>query len=488
MPADAILVVDAGTSALRAVAVRADGHATVVAREPWQTFVPDDAQPYGREFSPADVVASVERLLSAAADHQPFAGIALTGQREGMAFVDESGGALLLSPNVDARAAAEGIAIDAGDAALVYAVTGHLPSLMQLPAKLAWLRANRPDAAARVRYALPLVDWIGMVLTGQAAASRTLAAENGMLDVASGEIAVELLEQLGVPPTCLPPIVPDGAGFGQVGRGALAGLPVILAGADTQCALVGMRCVEPAAVGLAAGWSAPVQMVTLEPIFDCEHRTWTSVHAPPARWILESNAGEAGRVWDWICTLMGLTPQDAAGLAATAPAGSQDAMAVLGPRVMRASAMNAGVGALTLPLPLVMSAPGRGDMLRSVLESIAYAVRANLEQLEIVSGTSLRSLSLGGGMSRSELFSQIVADVVDRPVEVASSPETSAVGAAVLASVSLGIHPSSEDAVAAMTSNRAVEPEMAASLEYDDCYDRWCALSDSLAAGSTEDR
>ncbi len=482
MPADTVLVIDAGTSALRALAVRCDGAVTAVATEPWPMFVPDDAAPFGREFDTAAVQRALDRLLAAAAPMRAsFAAVAFTGQREGIAFVDARGDALFASPNIDARASAEGMAIDATHAGEVYAVTGHLPSLMQAPAKLAWLRAHRPDVAARVAHVLPLVDWLAMLLVGSPAVSRSLAAENGLLDVTAGVVPAELLARLGLPASVVPPVLPDGAICGQTARGDLAGLPVVLAGADTQCALVGMGAVEPGSAAVAAGWSAPLQLVTERPVLDREKRTWTGVHVVPGRWILESNAGETGRAWDWLCGMMGIPAAEAEILASAAPVGSGDAMAVLGARVMRASAMNAGVGGITVPLPLVMSAPDRGQVLRSALEATAYAVRSNLEQLELVSGSAIRSLAIGGGMSRSEVFARIVADVIDRPVEVASAPETSALGAAVMASATVGLHASLGAAVTAMTGGRRlVRPDVRASARYEDCYARWCAMCDDF--------
>ncbi len=482
MPADTILVIDAGTSAMRALAVRADGQVTPIAAEPWPMFVPNDATPFGREFEVTAVRRALDALLAAASPlREAVAGIAFTGQREGIAFVDDRGDALFASPNIDARAAAEGIAIDGAHADEVYAVTGHLPSLMQAPAKLAWLRAHRPGVAARVKHVVPLADWLAMLVTGVPSMVRSLAAEHGLLDVSTGDAPIELLARSGVRQGIVPQILPDGSICGDVKAGDLAGLPVVLGGADTQCALVGMGAVEPGAGGVPAGWSAPVQLVTARPIVDSERRTWTGVHVVPDRWILESNAGETGRAWDWICSMMGCTAAEAAELAAAAPVGSGDVMTVLGPRVMRASAMNAGVGGVTVPLPLVMSAPERSHVLRSVLEATAYAIRANIEQLELVSGAPIASLAMGGGMSRSALFTQVIADVIDRAVEVAASPETSAVGAAVLAAVAVGLHPSLDAARAAMTDGRRiVEPNARASADYEDHYARWCAMSDGF--------
>jgi sugar (pentulose or hexulose) kinase len=99
--------------------------------------------------------------------------------------------------------------------------------------------------------------------------------------------------------------------------------------------------------------------------------------------------------------------------------------------------MNVCVGADHVPTAAGADA-GLPDVLRATLEACAYAIRGNLEQLDEVSGARIERLHLGGGMSRIGLLPQMLADVIDRPVELARSPETSAVGAAMLAFVALG--------------------------------------------------
>jgi autoinducer 2 (AI-2) kinase len=340
---------------------------------------------------------------------------------------------------------------------------------MQAAAKWRWLRSNRPAVAGRVTTVVPLADWIGWRICRRAAMTRTLAIENGMLDVTSG--AIRPIDGLSSPP-----VVVDGTCTG--GRG---GTPVVLAGADTQCALLGMGATGDGQCGVAAGWSAPVQLVTERQVLDAKMRTWTGAHVLHDRWVLESNAGDTGRAFDWLCSLLGLSHADGEALAATAAAGSSDVVAVLGPRAMNAAQMNAGIGGMTFPLPLVMAVPDRPAMLRTVLESTAFAIRANLEQIEDVSRRRVESGQIGGGMSRSETFAQILADVLDRSVEVARAPETSAVGAAILASVAVRLHASIDDAVAAMTApRRTAEPRPRESATYDDTYARWCAMCDEF--------
>jgi len=483
VPVDRVLVIDAGTSALRGVLVGPDGESELVDAQAYHVFVPGDATPFGREFAPDDLRGALERLVenAAAAASDGIVAVAITGQREGIAFLDAGGTPLFASPNVDARAAAEGIAIDAVRAGDVYRATGHLPSLMQAPAKLAWLRQHRPALADRVSIVLPLVDCLGTLLGGSCSASRTLAAENGLLDVTHGGVPAELLAQGGFDASLVPSIVADGTRVGSIEGGPLAGRPLVLAGADTQCALLGMGVINAGQAGVPAGWSAPLQLVTAAPVFDTEMRTWTSVHAAPGRWILESNAGETGRAWEWVANLLSVTPESAGRIAADAPIGSRDVMTVIGASAMRAGAMTAGIGAITFPLPLVMSAAGLADVLRSTLEACAFAVRGNLEQLDDVAKARIGQLQLGGGMSRIGLFPQMIADVIDRPVQLARSPETSSVGAAMLAFVALGQFGSLTEAAEAMTGDQLVlEPRARLSAEYDDCYARWRGLSERM--------
>jgi autoinducer 2 (AI-2) kinase len=473
---------------MRAMVVRADGTVLPLAAEAYRVLTPDDAAPFGREFDPTELRAALVRLVDAGMDDRSrLAAITFTGQREAVVFADDEGRPLFTSPNQDARAAGQGMVIDAARSGEVYTVTGHLPSLLQVPAKLAWLRAERHNVASRVRWVMPLVDWCAGALTGSVVCSRSLAAENGLLDVGTGSRPDAYLRSLDLDPSLVPPITAEGAPIGAVTSDGVSGLPVVLGGADTQCALVGLGATAPGSLGVAAGWSAPLQMVTATPIFDAQRRTWTSVHVVPGTWILESNVGESGGVWDWMCAMTGVSSDEAGVLADASPVGSHDVSVLAGARRMRASELGAGMGAVTFPLPLLVSGAGRGDVLRATLEGIACAIRANLEQLETVSGVQAGHLELGGGMSRSPLFARIVADLIDRPVRVAAHPETSAVGAAVLAAVATGLYGSLDEAVAAMCGRgQSIRPVLAASAAYEDVYTRWCALADGVERTTQE--
>src|SRR4029079_9580353 len=119
-------------------------------------------------------------------------------------------------------------------------------------------------------------------------------------------------------------------------RGSLAGTPVMLAGGDTQAAMIGMGGVAPGHAGVTAGWSAPVQLVTETPLFDEKMRTWTGRHVVDGSFVLESNAGEACRAYAWFCKLFGRRGGGADALAPAARARAGDVLAVMGARAMDA--------------------------------------------------------------------------------------------------------------------------------------------------------
>ena len=120
--------------------------------------------------------------------------------------------------------------------------------------------------------------------------------------------------------------------------------------------------------------------------------------------------------------------------------------------------------------------PRRGGFARAVLENIAYAVRANLEQLEALTGGPAESLHLCGGLSHSGLLAQIVADVCDRPVHIPVVREASWLGTAICAAVGAGLFPDLSSAVESMVRHgEPMEPGPDAR-RYRSLYAHWKAL------------
>jgi sugar (pentulose or hexulose) kinase len=307
-----------------------------------------------------------------------------------------------------------------------------------------------------------------------------------LYDVSRRDWSDEILDTLDVPRAILPPLREPGARAGSVtaaaaaATGLPAGTPVFVGGADTESALLGSGVHEAGRTGAVLGTTAPVQMVTDAPVIDPAGRLWTSCHVVPGRWVLESNGGDTGDAYRWLLELMFGGTDAAAHAAAEAdvaatPRGERDIFCHFGPVIFDLSQMNPFRPAgMLFRFPLLhIDRPTRGELLHAYIESVAYAIRGNCEQIAEVSGRTIPVLQVSGGMTRSPTLVQLLADTLGVPVSVATVPESASLGCAILASVGAGVHRSIPDAVAAMTSARLVEPDATRIAGYDDRYRRW---------------
>src|SRR5207245_41547 len=176
--------------------------------------------------------------------------------------------------------------------------------------RLAWFRANHPDAEAAV--ALSFGDWIVARATGVWATDPTQAAEMLVYDVALGRWSPDLLGALSVPETILPSLRPAGepAGVAEEGNplGLPAGLGVFCAGADTQCAALGLGVVESGSAFVVSGTTMIAQQLLGDYALDPTGRTWTSPHLVAGLSSHESHCGEAGSALVWLSGLLKETP------------------------------------------------------------------------------------------------------------------------------------------------------------------------------------
>lgn len=503
---DYVLAIDAGTSGVRCLITDLRGRPTSLCRREWSYRSPDATGPLGKEFDPDAfwhiICQSIkETLNSASIKAGDIAGISATSQREGTVFLDKSGKALYAGPNIDLRALTEGILIDSRAGKEIHAITGHTPSLLFVPAKLKWFEANQPDAYSRIAAVLTISDWIIYRLTGQMVSEACGASELGLADIRDVKWSEKLQELLELPDGIYPSLAPAGSQVGKVTRqaagetGLLEGTAVALGAPDTHCGLLGMGVKEKGQAGIVLGWSAPVQMITDEPIFDPEARTWTSCYPLPDRWILESNAGEAGNAYRWLGEIM-FGEQDSNrkevydlmdALALTVPPGAGEVLAFLGPATMDMSRLMLKSGGFFFPVPLSAGNIQRSHLVRAALENLCFAVKANCLQLEAISGTKIKEITAGGGMTRSRCLVQVLPSVLGMPVTVPEIAEVSALGAAMCAAAGSGAYASLSESMKAMAPEcKIVQPDELASLEYAGYYQKWTAAARWLEKLSEE--
>ena len=492
-----VLALDMGTSSLKCLVADLQGRPVALGRREVCYFTPEGLGPLGREFSPDDVWKDIcdliqHSLKEAGLEGGDIAAVSTTSQREGMVFLDQDGRELYAGPNQDIRAFFEGMALDESQGANIYSLTGHLPSFLFAPAKLKWFRNHHPDLYDKVHKALPLNGWLTFKLSGQARCDRSALGEIGLLNVRTGDCDEPLLNGVGVRHELLPALGDASERAGEVSTSAAAatglreGTPMFLGGPDTQCGLLGMGVIAEGQLGILAGWSAPLQLVTEAPCFDPKRRTWTGCHVVPGRWVLESSAIEGGWALDWLGDILGAEYErclnnNAVPSENETPLGQGQTIAFLGPRIMDCNRMGLQLGGVLFPVPVGPTGINRGHLLQAALENLAFAIKGNYLQLREVSGLPISDIWLGGGVANKPAFPQLMADTLGMPVHVPEMKDASLLGAAMCAAVGAGVYKGLPDAAAAMHWPAiTVQPVEATASDMVERYERWLTLYQKL--------
>ena len=471
--AEHVLTIDLGTSGPKVAVFTLRGDYVEGTFEPVELLLGEHG---AAEQRPADwwqaIVTGVRRLGELGAlPEEGFAAVSVTSQWSGTVAVDRDG-----EPVCDAviwmdSRGAEHISRIVGGPVRVQGYdprklrrwverTGGVPSLSGKDpiAHIHWLRAARPELSSRTAQYLEPKDWLNLRLTGVSAATydsivMTWVTDNR--DPSAVRYDDELLALAGLRREWLPDLVPATSVVGfltdtaATELGIAAGTPVIGGTPDVQSAAIGSGAVRDYEGHLYLGTSS-----------------WLSCHVPfkktdvlrgvaslpsplPGRYFVADEQEAAGACLTWLRDHV-LHPDDLLGtgppaedlferidrLAASAPVGSRGVIFtpwLNGERTpVDDHTIRAGWHNLSLRTE-------RADLVRAVLEGVAYNSRWLLESVERFTGRPFPWLNVIGGGGVSPVWAQIHADVLDRPIRRIDHPiRANARGAALLAGITLG--------------------------------------------------
>lgn len=497
------LVIDAGTGGGRCLIFDDLGNLVTVAYEEWTFSTPPEI-PMGKEFDPDEfwrIICNVTKqaLQNAALNPDQIQGISATSFREGFVLIDENGKELFAVPAMDLRALSEGMSLKTNYGEKLYQITGHLPPFMFASARLQWFKEKRPEIYNQIHRILMMDEWILYKFSGKAYGEPTGVCETELFDIHTCTWSHEIMDSLGLRDDICPEIVTTGTKIGEVTTEAaeetslIPGIPVVMGGADSQCALLGMGLTEEGQLGIIAGTTTPVQMIVSRPIIDEKMRIWTNNYLLPNKWILESSAGDSGKIYRWIRDYLADQEREIAlaegknafdllnALAEDVPPGSEGIFAFLGPMVINFNAISPlGYGGFLIPLPLFMGNYGKKQFIRAFLENMAFAIKGNCAQLEEISGMTLTEANICGGLSNSNVFVQIVADTLGIPVNIYRTAEATGLGTAMAAAIGAGIYQNFTEAINAMVHlERTIQPSSNQKI-YKKLYKKALKISEKL--------
>ena len=429
--------------------------------------------------------ATHEALERAGAGPKQVLGVGVTSMRFGLVVIDAEGKVLLGSPNRDGRAGVQALELARDHGEEFHRRSGQWPNAVFAPSRLRWLAAQT-ELWKRADKVLAISDWVTYRLCDELATDPSQAGHTSLVDLEASDWAWDLIEKLELPRHLFPPILPSGTRVGSLTTGAAAalglraGTPVAVGGGDTQCGLLGAGAVRPGDLTIVAGTTAPIQLVLAQPCMDAEARMWAGRHVVAQQWVLESNAGPLGEVFERVAHTLYPNPlhpiSHLTAEAEEAPVGSGGILSNLGAVLMNGREMSIPIGSITLThMALPEGDPAtRGHVGRALLEGMAYGLRSNIDQIRAASGVEVSELRLTGGMSRSPFWSQLLSCVLNARVEVPVTVETSALGAAICAGTGAGVF---DDLVAGsdalVRTGRELVPVPERAQAYEELFSNW---------------
>ncbi len=486
-----IIALDQGTTSSRAVLFNGSGEIVAITQQEFTQIFPKSGWV---EHDPKEILSTqfgvLEKLIkSHKIDPAEIAGIGITNQRETAVVWDKHSGEPVYNAIVwqDTRTSdiCQKLKKD-GLEDYVRNNTGLVIDSYFSGTKVHWILENVEGArekAAKGDLLFGTIDsWLIWNMTGREVhvtdysnASRTL-----LYNIKSLEWDEKLLSILKIPATMLPEVKPSGYHYGDYTLGGHK-IPIAGIAGDQQAALFGQACFEPGMAKNTYGTGCFMLMNTGKKLQYSESGLLTTIAwglDGEVHYALEGSIFIAGAAIQWL--------RDGLKLIDEAPDSEYFASKAADDREVYVVPAFAGLGAPYWDMYArgaifgLTRDTGKNHIIKATLDSLAYQTKDVLNAMEKDSGITLSALKVDGGAAANNFMMQFQADILDVPVERPEVIESTAMGAAFLAGITVGLW-KKEDIIKNRKIEKTFAPDMTTELR-DKCYAGWQkAVSKSMA-------
>ncbi|MCZ8115245.1 glycerol kinase GlpK [Silanimonas sp.] len=470
-----VLALDQGTTSSRAILFDRGASVIAVAQQPFPQIYP---QPGWVEHDPAALWETQLGVARAVLDKAgvragEVAAIGLTNQRETTLVWERETGRPLGNAIVWQCRRTAGLcdALKArGFEPHVRERTGLVIDAYFSATKLQWILDQHPGARERARRGELLfgtVDtWLLWKLTGgRVHATEVSNASRTMLfDIDRLCWDETLLEALDIPAAMLPEVRPSSGVFGHTDSDLFGGVAIPIAGCagDQQAALFGQSCFEPGMVKSTYGTGCFMLMNTGTKRVPSKHGLLTTIAwglDGRVDYALEGSIFVAGAAMQWLRDELRVLDrvEDSEALAQSVP---DSGGVVVVPAFVGLGAPHWDMYARGTVLGLTRGS-NRAHLVRATLESIGLQAHDVLAAMQEDAGIALTTLKVDGGAAANGFLMQFQADVLGVPVERPAVNETTAMGAAFLAGLAVGVWRDTAEIAALWQRDRRFAPAMA---------------------------
>lgn len=468
-----ILAFDQGTTSSRAIVFDHSGSILGVAQREFTQHYPKPGwvEHDAGEIWQSQLEVGREVLDQCGISAPDVAAIGITNQRETTLLWDRATGQPIHNAIVwqDRRTAAYCDSLhEAGHADMVQKKTGLIIDAYFCATKIRWLLDNVPGARARAErgeLAFGTIDsWLFWNLTGGRvhATDVTNASRTMLLNIDDCAWDEELLNLLEIPPTVLPEVLPSSHVYGET-ESDLFGAAIKIGGAagDQQSALFGQNCTRSGMAKNTYGTGCFMLMNIGSDSIQSKSKLLTTVACSldqGREYALEGSVFIAGAAVQWLRDGLGLidSAPEVEALAATVPDSDGvymvPAFAGLGAPYWDSYARGTIVG--------ITRGTTRAHFARAALEGIAFQVADVLDAMKQDAEIPIEELRVDGGASANDLLMQFQADILQVPVVRPKVIETTALGAAYLAGLSVGFWSDISEISEVWQTDRVFQPSM----------------------------
>lgn len=469
-----IMAMDQGTTSCRAILFDRQGAIASVAQKefaqiyPKPGWVEHDAQ----EIWACQTAVSKEAMKKIGASAKDIAAIGITNQRETTVVWNRHTGKPVYNAIVwQCRRTADQIRRleEDGLSEYVQQTTGLIPDPYFSASKLAWILDQVPgarEAAQAGDLIFGTIDtWLIWNLTGGKVhvTDRTNASRTMLYDIHHLCWDEKILSYFNIPSSMLPEVCASGQLYGETDP-SLFGSSIPIAGdaGDQQAALFGQCCFEPGDVKNTYGTGCFLLLNTGRKAEVSNEGMLTTIAATvgdEVQYALEGSIFVAGASIQWL--------RDELHLIGSAAESESCARAVEDTAGVYVVPAFTGLGApwwdpyARGTIVGITRGCTKDHLVRATLESLAYQTNDILEVMERESGIHLNSLRVDGGASKNDFLMQFQSDILDIEVNRPACVETTALGAAYLAGLTVGYWESAEDVKRNQAIEKTFTPQMA---------------------------
>lgn len=370
-------------------------------------------------------------------------------------------------------------------------LAGNPPVANWLGFNIQWLKVNEPDLYEKTWKIVLSKDFINYRLTGEIATDWSEASGSFLMDAKTDSWSPKLVEYLDLDMEKLPEVHASSDVVGRITAdaaeltGLAEGTPVVVGAGDMLCMLLSSGLTEPGRASDITGTASIMAVYVEEPVLD--PRLMNLHHAIPG-WIPFGITDSGGGALKWFKDKLCQAEE------AEAERIGKDVYDILNPKAAAIEPGSEGLlffpylmGERSLGTPFARGVffgltprIGTGAMVRAIMEGVTLELRRTLEIVEGAGNTVREVYTIGGG-ARSDLWSQIKADIYKKPVYTFEASEGGILGSAILAGVGAGVYADARaGAEQCLRVDKGFQPDLSRAARHDYLYGLFKEVHDRM--------